>query len=252
VHLETAAFLALAGFLAGLVDSVVGGGGVISLPALLLAGVPVQVSLGTNKVAGTCASVTASTVFARAGRMDRAVLRLALVPVALAAAVGAYAATRVDPGALRVLILLAVIAAAAWAGLRPVRDEGGSTRPSTRLRAIGVVVLTAIGFYDGILGPGTGLFLFAVLVALERLAFVEAAGTGRALNLASNVGALLVFAMLGRVNLVFGLTMGAGVVLGARTGAGQAISRGAAFVRPMLVLAAALIVLRLGWQLAGH
>ncbi|MEA2682723.1 MAG: uncharacterized protein QOK05_1051 [Chloroflexota bacterium] len=252
MHVETALFLAAAGFFGGLVDSVVGGGGVITLPALLFAGVPVQVSLGTNKLAGTCASLTATTVFARARRMDRAVLRLALLPVGLAAAMGAFTASHVQAGALKVLILVAVLVAAAWAGLRPVRDEGKEHRPTPRVRALATVLLTAIGFYDGILGPGTGLFLFAVLVTMEGLAFVEAAGTGRALNLASNVGAFVVFAPLGQVNVLIGLTMGVGVIVGARTGATLAIRRGASFVRPMLLLAAALIVLRLGLQIAGR
>jgi uncharacterized membrane protein YfcA len=225
---------------------------VITLPALLLAGVPVQLSLGTNKVAGTCASLTATTIFARAGRMDRAVLRVALVPVVAAAGIGAFVATRIDAGALRLLILLAVLAAAGWVAARPVRDEAGKRRTSTAARVAAPLLLVAIGFYDGILGPGTGLFLFAVLVAMEGLAFVDAAGTGRALNLASNLGALVVFAALGKVDLGMGLTMGAGVVIGARTGAGLAIKRGASFVRPMLLLAAVLIALRLGLQMTGH
>jgi uncharacterized membrane protein YfcA len=252
VHLETAIFLAVAGFFGGLVDSVVGGGGVITLPALLLAGVPPQLSLGTNKLAGTCASLTASTIFARAGRMERRVLRMAFVPVVLAAAVGAYVASHLDAGALRVLILVAVVAAAAWAGLRPVRDEAHELQATTRMRAVGTVLLVGVGFYDGILGPGTGLFMFAVLVALERLAFVDAAGTGRALNFASNIGALVVFAVLGKVDPLLGLTMGAGVIIGARTGATLAIRRGASFVRPMLLLAAVLIVARLALQLTGR
>lgn len=252
MHLETALFLAAAGFFAGLVDSVVGGGGVISLPALLLAGVPPQLSLGTNKVAGTCASLTASTVFARAGRLDARVLRVALVPVILASGLGAIAATHLQPDALRALILVAVLVAAGWAALRPVKDDAGARRPQGWVRLGGTVLLVAIGFYDGVLGPGTGLFLFAVLVTIEGLAFVDAAGTGRALNLASNLGALVVFAVLGKVDVLIGLTMGAGVIVGARTGATLAIRRGAAFVRPMLLVAAALIAARLGLQLVGR
>lgn len=252
MHVETAFFLAAAGFFGGLVDSVVGGGGVITLPALLLAGVPVQLSLGTNKLAGTCASLTATTIFARARRLDTRVLRRAVLPVLAASGVGAFVATRLDASSLKVLILAAVLAAAAWAALRPVRDEAHAVPSSSRMRWIATALLVAVGFYDGVLGPGTGLFLFAVLVALERLAFVEAAGTGRALNLASNAGALVVFAVAGKVNPLIGLTMGAGVVLGARTGATLAISRGASFVRPMLLLAAALIALRLALQLSGR
>lgn len=252
MHADTAVFLAVAGFFGGLVDSVVGGGGVITLPALLIAGVPPQLSLGTNKLAGTCASLTATTIFARAGRMERRVLRVAFGPVLVVAGVGAFVATHLDAGALRVLILVAVLAAAAWAGLRPVRDEAHGEPASHRMRWLGTALLVGVGFYDGVLGPGTGLFMFAVLVALERLAFVEAAGTGRALNLASNVGALVVFAVLGKVNPLMGLTMGVGVVVGARTGATLAIRRGAAFVRPMLLLAALLIAARLVLQLVGR
>ena len=252
MHLDAALFLAVAGFFGGLVDSVVGGGGVITLPALLLAGVPVQLSLGTNKLAGTCASLTATAIFARARHLDTRVLRWTVLPVLLASAVGAFTATRLDAGSLRVLILVAVLGAAAWAALRPVRDEAHDVPAGSRMRWIATVLLVAIGFYDGILGPGTGLFLFAVLVALERLAFVDAAGTGRALNLASNIGALAVFATLGKVDPLIGLTMAAGVVVGARTGATLAIRRGASFVRPMLLLAAALIAVRLALQLTGR
>jgi len=252
VHIETAVFLAIAGFAGGLVDSVVGGGGVITLPALLLAGVPVQLSLGTNKVAGTCGSLTATTVFARAGRVDRSLLRFVVLPVVLAAGVGAFTASRLQTGVLRVLVIVAVLAAAGWAALRPVSEEAPRDRPRASMRVLAGVLLVAIGFYDGILGPGTGLFFFAVLVALDHLVFVEAAGTGRALNLASNVGALAVFAALGRVDFVMGLVMGAGVVLGARTGAGLTIRRGAGFVRPMLLLAAVLIVARLLLQFSGR
>ncbi|GAC1336025.1 MAG: TSUP family transporter [Candidatus Dormibacteria bacterium] len=234
-------------------DSVVGGGGVITLPALLLAGVPVQLSLGTNKVAGTCGSLTATTVFARAGRVNRSILWSVLVPVVGAAALGAFAASHLQAGVLRVLVIVAVLLAASWAALRPVADDDLPKVPPGRpMRLLAAVLVVVIGFYDGVLGPGTGLFFFAVLVALDHLPFVESAGTGRALNLASNVGALLVFAALGRVDFLMGLVMGAGVVLGARTGAGLTISRGARFVRPMLVLAALLIVGRLVLQLSGH
>jgi len=252
VHLDTALFLAAAGFAGGLVDSVVGGGGVITLPALLLAGVPVQLSLGTNKVAGTCGSLTATTVFARAGRIDRPLLRAVVLPVVGAAALGAFAASHLQAGVLRVLVIVAVLLAATWAALRPVGDDSPKVAPGAAAKLVAAAAIIAIGFYDGVLGPGTGLFIFAVLVALDHLPFVEAAGTGRALNLASNVGALVVFAALGRVDFGIGLAMGAGVVLGARTGAGLTIRRGAQFVRPMLVLAALLIVARLLLQLGGQ
>ncbi|HEV3231306.1 MAG TPA: TSUP family transporter [Candidatus Dormibacteraeota bacterium] len=248
----TLLFLAGAGFCGGLVDSVVGGGGVITLPALLLAGVPVPLSLGTNKLAGTAASSTATAVFARAARVDpRFQLRVAPA-VLLAGAVGALAASRIDAAALRLLIVAAVLAAAVWAALRPPPADG-PRRPHGRLAfAAGAAGCVLVGFYDGLLGPGTGLFLFAVLTGPLGFTMLDGAGNGRALNLASNAGALAVFALLGRVNVLFGLAMAAGVVLGARTGATLTLSRGAAVVRPMLLVAGILLAGRLLLPAFGH
>jgi uncharacterized membrane protein YfcA len=240
----TAAFLAAAGFLGGLVDSVVGGGGVITLPAFLVAGLPVQSALGTNKLAGTSASTTATLVFAGAGRVDRK-LQLRAAPVALLfAAAGAVTATRTDPSALRLLVIVAVLVSAAWAVLRPGLPER-PPQPSRRASLLALGGIAAVGFYDGLLGPGTGLFFFAILTGPLQLGFIDGAGNGRALNLASNVGALLLFALLGHVNVLYGLVMAAGVVLGARLGARLTLARGAAFVRPMLVVACLLLVGRL-------
>lgn len=233
-------------------DSVAGGGGVITLPALLLAGLPVQLSLGTNKLASTTSAATATTVFARGGRVHRRML-LRLAPAVLGAGgAGALLATALDPSALRLLIAAAVVAAAGWAALRPLPEEGERHHHGRAATWLGAAGCVGIGFYDGLLGPGTGLFLFAVLTGPLGFRMLDGAGNGRALNLASNAGALLVFAALGRVNPVFGLSMAAGVLLGARTGATLTIRRGAQVVRPMLLLAGALLAGRLLLQALGH
>lgn len=247
----TALFLAAAGFLGGLVDSVVGGGGVITLPAFLVAGLPVQSALGTNKLAGTSASTTATVVFARAGRVDGRLQRRGAPLALLFGAAGAVTATRTDPSALRLLVVVAVVVSAGWAVLRPSGPDR-VPQPSRRATGLGLAAIAAVGFYDGLLGPGTGLFLFAILTGPLQLGFINAAGNGRALNLASNLGALVLFALLGHVNVFYGLVMAAGVILGARLGARLTLARGAGFVRPMLVVACLLLVARLVAQSLGH
>ena len=248
----TAGFLVAAGFTGGFIDSVVGGGGVITLPALLVVGLPPQMALGSNKLAGTAASATATTIFGRARTLDRGLLLVAMPLCALGGVVGALIASHLDPGVLRVMVAVAVALTAAYVLLRRRAPGVVADAAPAGARRAGIGALAAIGFYDGILGPGTGLFMFAVLSGPMRYAFVTAAGNGRALNLASNVGALVTFALLGRVDVLFGVVMAAGVIVGARLGSGMAVKRGDGFVRLMLGVAAVLLLARLLLQITGH
>ncbi|MHB8572836.1 MAG: TSUP family transporter [Candidatus Dormibacteria bacterium] len=253
MDIGTGAFLVGAGLVGGLVDSVAGGGGAITLPAMLAAGLPPLPAVATNKVVGTSSATIASLVFARGGHIDwRLLLRVG--PLSLAGGVvGALVASRVDASVLRLMILLTVVGVAGWVVFRP--DPGpGHHRPEHRARAIAIAagLAAGIGLYDGVLGPGTGIFLFAGLTGLLGYDFVTAAGTGRVLNLASNAGALVVFISLGQVRWLPALVMAAGVVVGARAGSGLAVRGGARIIRPMLGVAAVLLSLRLVAQLLGH
>ena len=248
--LLTVLLLAGAAFLAGWIDAVVGGGGLVQLPALLLVpGMnPVQ-ALGTNKLAGSMGTGTSAVTYY--GHVHPS-LRTAL-PTAAVAAVGAVAgalsAAAVPAGVLTPVILVVLVLVALYTLLRP--NLGGATAlrfSGHRHTVVAVVTGAVIGFYDGIAGPGTGAFLVFTLVGLLGYAFLEASATAKIVNLATNLGALLVFALHGSVLWGLGLVMGAANLTGGYLGARTAVAVGSRFVRGVFLTVVTALVLRLGWQ----
>jgi len=251
LDLVTVVLLVLAAFGAGWVDAVVGGGGLIQLPALLLVpGMnPVQ-ALATNKLAGAMGTGTSSLTYYRRVHPD---LRTA-APTALVAAVGAaggaLCASSVPSGLLTPMILVALVLVAAYTLLKP--DLGGVTAlrfSGSRHTLVAVLTGAVIGFYDGIAGPGTGAFLVFALVGLLGLAFLQASATAKIVNLATNVGALVVFTAHGSVLWPLGLVMGSANLIGGYLGARTAVSAGSRFVRTVFLVVVAVLVVRLAWQL---
>lgn len=242
--------LLLAAVLAGFIDAVVGGGGLVQLPALLLVpGIaPVQ-ALATNKLGSICGTITSSITYYRRVRPD---LRTALPMAALAcggAAGGALCASLLPASVFRPVIVVALLAVAVYTITRPSLGEQTSLRFSghRHLVAAGGAGL-GIGFYDGILGPGTGSFLVFALVGLMGYAFLEASAKAKIVNFATNLGALLVFVPQGAVLWGLGLAMGVANLLGGYLGARTAIARGSRFVRVFFLVVVGALVLRLGWQ----
>ncbi len=248
----TALLLALAGLLAGFIDSIVGGGGVITLPALLAAGVPPHLALGTNKVAGTAASSTAALQYARAGLLKPRLAWSAFPVAVLAAVLGAVTVLQVDERVVVGLVAVVMVALVGYVLLRPrfgvedrFRGLTAGSLAATALLALGV------GFYDGFLGPGTGNFLLFGLVAIHGFSFLDAAAHGRLLNFGSNVGALAFFALTDNVSWGLGLLLGAATMTGAYVGSRAGIKHGARWIRPLFVTVAAVLLVRLLWGLRG-
>ena len=250
----TLALLIVAGFGAGWVDAVVGGGGLIQLPALLLVPgmVPVQAA-ATNKLSSSLGTaVSAGTYLRRVGPEDRPQLRTA-VPMALvagaSAVLGAAGASALPDGVFVPIVLVALVAVGLYTLLKPeigtvtVLQHQGSRHLWTALAAGAL-----IGGYDGLIGPGTGSFLVFALVGLLGYAFLAASATAKVVNLATNVGALMLFATQGSVLWGLGLMMGGANVLGAYLGARSAIKLGSGFVRTVFLIVVSVLILRLGWQ----
>ena len=248
--------LIVAACAAGWVDAVVGGGGLLQIPALLLAAphVPVATALGTNKLAGLAGTTVAAVTFARRTPLQPRVVLPAAGLACLAAAGGALCASYVPASALRPVVLVLLVLVALFVALRP--DLGSLHRPERatrgrRLAAIGVAA-PVIGFYDGVLGPGTGTFLIISLVTLIGLDFVSSSATAKVVNAGTNLGALAVFASQGHVLWLLGAAMALANVGGAVVGARTALRQGAGFVRVVLLVVVAALVLRLGYaQWAG-
>jgi uncharacterized membrane protein YfcA len=236
-----------AGF-AGWVDAVSGGGGLVQLPALLieLPHAAPAVVLATNKLSSVCGTAASALTYQRRVRPD---LRTALpmAAVALVGAVGGALCASMIPGyVFRPLVLVLLVAVGAFTIARPRMGLAEKLRfHGHRHHAVAAACGGAIGFYDGIFGPGTGAFLVVALVGLLGYAFLAASATARIVNLATNLGALLVFVPQGAPLWALGLTMGACNMAGSWFGAHTAIRRGSRFVRVVFLVVVAGLVIKL-------
>jgi len=237
LDLSTILFLALFGFVAAFIDSTAGGGGLISLPALLGLGIPPYLALGTNKLAGTISSATSSITFIRSGKFDKK-LMLILFPVSLAGAyLGAKTVLFIPQELLKILVIVMMALIFVYTLLNKRFGQESSFKGLTRFSlGLGIPLTFLIGFYDGFFGPGTGSFFVFLMVLLFGYDFVIAAGNGRILNFASNIAALFVFIAEGKVILLTGLVMGVAMLLGASIGAKMAIKTGVRYVRPLFLV----------------
>ena len=231
---QTLLLLALVGLAAGFIDSIAGGGALLTLPALLLAGLPPAAALGTNKAQSLFGSGSATWAFAAKGHIDFRTLRRSAALSAVGSACGALLATLVSAEFLKAFLPILLIAIALYFALKPnVGDLPGSERMRPALFA--ATIVPAIGFYDGILGPGTGSFFMLAYVALAGLGVLKATAQTKLLNFASNIGAFAVFALSGVIYWKIGIAMGIGQFIGARLGAGLAMKNGAKLIKPLLV-----------------
>lgn len=242
--LEILALLTLAAFFAGFMDAVAGGGGLVTIPALLLAGLPPVQALGTNKVQGMFGAAMASYTYARAGHVD---VRVQMMPAALAfaaAIAGALMATILPVELLRGALPVLLAAVALYFAFKPNLDDiDRAERLSPSLFTLSVVPL--LGFYDGVFGPGTGSFLMLAFVGLAGLGLLKATAHTKFINLASNAGGFVAFAAVGAVAWKIGLMMGLAQIAGARLGAGIAMKKGARLIRPLLILTCMALAVRL-------
>lgn len=244
---ETALLLILAAFVAGFVDSIAGGGGLISVPALLLAGANPVEALATNKLQGTFGAGTAMVTYARAGHVRlRDQLGMAVIS-AIGGGLGALVAHLVPVGVLRVVMPVILVAVALFFALKPGLSDIDRVQ---RMRP-GVFAVTAvplIAAYDGFFGPGTGSFFMLAFVMLAGYGVLKATAHTKLLNFSSNIGSLCVFIPSGAMWWAVGLGMAAAQVAGASLGARLAMRVGARLIKPLLVATSTAMAARLLWQ----
>jgi uncharacterized membrane protein YfcA len=232
---ETVLFLAAAAFAAGFVDSIAGGGGLITVPALLLAGFSPVESLGTNKLQGLFGSGSATIAYASKGHVD---LRKQISPAALSfigSVAGALLATALPGDLLRIVLPFMLVAIALYFAFKPNMNDVDRAQRMTPFM-FGLTIVPLIGFYDGIFGPGAGSFFMLAFVALAGFGVLKATAHTKLLNFASNLGGFVAFAAAGAVAWKIGLMMGVAQFLGARIGAALAMKAGARLIKPLLVV----------------
>jgi uncharacterized membrane protein YfcA len=243
----TLVLLCLAGLAGGFIDSITGGGGLITMPALLAAGLPPQIALGTNKLQSSCGTAIAVIRYARAGMMETPWLWIAVVCSFFASIGGAHVVAIIGNEALKKLIPWMLAAVAVYTALNP---RFGLHKGRARFAPAGFALLSGsvIGFYDGFFGPGTGSLWTVACVVLLGLDLRRATGYTKAANLASNLGSLVIFLSGQSVNFPAAAAMIAGQLIGAQLGSGFVIRRGAKFIRPVFLCVVFALTLKLIWD----
>lgn len=247
---STIVLLAVTALFAGIVDAIAGGGGLITLPALLTAGVPPQLAFGTNKGQSVWGSGAALIAFWRAGRVDRSQALVAFPLAFVGSAIGARAVLLIDKDALKPLVIAMLIGAAVLLLIKkPSRDV--DLPPTRRTHAIALALAFAIGAYDGFFGPGTGTFLIVGFVALCGRSMTRATADAKVVNFASNLAALATFAQAGSVIWKISLAMAVGQLAGGVIGARLAIRGGARLIRVLVLLVSGALVVKLVVELVS-
>ena len=227
--------LVTAAFIAGAVDAIAGGGGLIVMPILLLSGMPVVTALGTSKFQAMFGSASATLHYARKGLVDLRTQWKAALLCAISSFIGAKLVAYLPKELLSVALPMILILVALFFALAPrLSDEDKTARMEPIVYAMAIAPL--IAFYDGIFGPGAGTFYMLGFVLLAGYGMTRATAHTKLLNLSSNIGALIAFMLIGAVNYKLGLMMGVAQFAGARLGAGLAIKGGAKLIRPLLVV----------------
>lgn len=239
-------WLWLAGLFAGFVDAIAGGGGIISLPALLATGMPPHLALGTNKLQGSFGSMTAAVNYTRKGLVNLREIPAGVVFTALGALAGTLTVQVISPNFLRHIILFLLGGVFLYTLFSP--DMGRlERRPSMAAPAFFGCTGLVLGFYDGFFGPGTGSFWTIALVLVLGLNLKKATAHTKIFNFTSNVVALVAFFFGHNVVVSAGLLMGAGQILGAFLGSRLVIQKGTGFVRVFFLLVVAGTIMKLAY-----
>ncbi len=234
VNVELVTFLFFVAVLAGWVDTVAGGGGLITIPALILSGLPPATALATNKLQGSAGTLTATVYFIRKKLVKLSELWLAILFTFIGAILGGWLVLQIDAKYLTMLLPILLISMGLYYFLSPsVRNEDAKGRMS--LAVFSTIIAMTLGFYDGFFGPGTGSLIALALVVLLGYGLSKATANAKVLNFVSNISALIYFIIFGDINWTIGIIMMEGQFIGALLGAKMVIEKGTSLIKPVVV-----------------
>lgn len=248
ISIELLALLFFVAAIAGFVDTLAGGGGLITVPSLILAGVPPVMALGTNKLQGCMGTATSTMIMFRKGKLSWSTIKLAMVYAFCGAILGTLSLQLVSSEVLSFVVPVVLLLIAVYfifsSKLRPENQKPCMSASAYRKSAVPV-----IGFYDGFFGPGTGSFFSLAGVALRGQGLLEATATAKALNFSTNIASLTVFVVAGKIVWSIGLVMMAGQVIGAWFGAHCLFRVPLQFLRSLIVFVCLLMLARYAMQM---
>jgi uncharacterized membrane protein YfcA len=229
-------FLCAASFCASFVDSIAGGGGIISVPAFLMTGLSPHYALGTNKFAASTGSFTSTLNFLRHGKINKK-LMFSLAPFTLVGAVlGVNTVLQLNQEFLYALVIILIISVGAYTLFSKSMGSTYAFKGLTHINImLGIVLAFSLGFYDGFFGPGTGSFLIFGLIHIYKFDFLHASGGAKFLNFISNITSLVMFALNGRILLMYGIPAAIFMIAGARLGSKLALKKGSKLIKPLFV-----------------
>ena len=243
-------FLCIAGFMAAFVDSIAGGGGLISVPAYFIIGFPAHYSLGTNIFSATCGSLTSTINFAKSGKTDKDILKVLLPFTLLGSIVGTYIVMLIDSSILKPIVLVMILAVGLYSFFaKSIGLEDKFIGVTKKTLFIGSIFAFIMGFYDGFFGPGVGSFMVFGLIKIYGFDFVRATGNAKAMNFTSNIASLITFAIGGKIYYLMGIPMALFMILGAKVGSSLAIKKGVKIIRPIFITMSLVIAVKMIFEL---
>lgn len=243
-------FLFCAGFIASFVDSIAGGGGLISIPAYFMVGFEPHYMLGTNKLSSSSGAVVSSLNFYKSGKVNFEVLKYMLPFTLLGAGIGVYTVLGIDPKVLKPLVLVLLLGV----GLNTILSkdiglEDNYKGPTKKNIMLGCILALATGFYDGFFGPGTGSLIIFGLLKVFKFDFVRASGNSKIMNLTSNLFSLILFAIKGKIHYILAIPVIIAMVLGGMVGSRLAIKEGTKLVKPIFIVITLAVALKMLYEL---
>lgn len=242
--------LASIGLLAGFIDAIVGGGGMLTVPALLSLGLPPHLTLGTNKLSACFASGTAAYTYFKKQLFTPRFWKDSLYSTFIGALMGTIVVNFLSAEWLEKILPAVILCAALYSLFNRMKEQDGDSLPTinTSIKIKQRIQGLLLGFYDGYAGPGTGAFWVISNMRLYKLNILLSSGVAKSMNFTSNFTSLLAFIYFGQVNWLIGLTMGCCLMLGAYIGAHSAIHFGAKFIRPIFIVIVMIMALKLGYN----
>ncbi|MDU4892602.1 MAG: TSUP family transporter [Clostridium sp.] len=243
-------FLCVAGFFAAFVDSIAGGGGIISVPAYMIVGLPTHIALGTNKFAATMGSLTSSINFIRSGNCNFKLLKIVAPFTLIGSILGVKTVLLIDESFLQPLVLILILAIGIYTFFSKSLGEEDNFNGFTKKNLfLSILLGFSLGFYDGFFGPGTGTFLVFGFINILGLNFLKASANARVLNFVSNISALVTFAISGNINYLIGIPVCILMILGAKIGTRLAINKGNKIIKPIFITMAMAVAVKMLFQI---
>jgi hypothetical protein len=228
--------LCIAGFVAAFVDSIAGGGGLITVPAFMLTGLPTHMVLGTNKFSATAGSFTSSLKFIKSGKANFKLLKYLIPFTFLGSMLGVRAVLNIDQKFLNGLVLILIMFIGIYTLFSKSLGLKDKFQGLTKKNVFyGIILAFSLGFYDGFFGPGTGSFLVFGFISIFGFNFLASSANARILNFTSGITALVLFALSGKINYTLGIPVAISMVIGARMGTAVALNKGSKLIKPIFV-----------------